>query len=120
MELRPFGVHVLLVTPGFIQTNVMLNRTGTAPPSDSLYTPFLSDIRNYEEQTSSASRATPLEEATEMIVSSVLAKNPPRYLTLAVNSTIVSILRWLPRTFVLSFLWKYFTRRSRQPAVLQT
>jgi 1-acylglycerone phosphate reductase len=120
MELRPFGVRVLLLTPGFIQTNVTLNQTGTALPSDSLYTPFLADIRGYEDQTSSAAGATPLDEATEIIVSSVLASNPPRYLTLAANSTNVSILRWLPRTFVLSFLWRYFTRKSRQPVAVKT
>jgi 1-acylglycerone phosphate reductase len=120
MELRPLGVRILLLSPGFVQTNIGVNQAGTILPRHSLYGSFKKDIDDYVNHTSHAAGATPSEEAAEKIATTVLARNNLTYFTLAKGSTLVSFLSWLPRAFVLTLVWKQFTQKSRGVAVAQS
>ncbi len=50
----------------------------------------------------------PTEIFAKRVVTKALAPSPPSYMTLGKNSTLFWLLAWLPRYWLLSFLWKRF------------
>ncbi|KAJ6575620.1 NAD-P-binding protein [Mycena vulgaris] len=109
MECRPFNVKVLLFCPAGIKTNVAQNAsTRFELPPSSLYTQYLDCIlkRMWASQIPSSMTA---EEFAKILATKALSANPSFYATMGSNSLIFTILKWLPRMWALSFLWKMGT-----------
>ncbi|ETW77918.1 hypothetical protein HETIRDRAFT_107552 [Heterobasidion irregulare TC 32-1] len=109
MECAPLGVDVTLVAPGGVRSNISSSAspTFTLPP-DTLYAKFLDNIiaRMWASQ-SPQSMPTPV--FAREVVAKVLQSKPPFYVTLGHNSTIFKVFKWLPRTWVMGYLWKLFS-----------
>lgn len=114
MELRPFGIKVLLLAPGFIESNIRANTAAkhTEPPADSLYGPWRKGIdARLEPNPKSSGQMTPTEFARRT-VEAALAPNPPSYMSIGGQVTAGWIMTLLPRSWRLNQLWKIFDKRS--------
>ncbi|PCH34059.1 oxidoreductase [Wolfiporia cocos MD-104 SS10] len=108
MECAPFNISVVHLTPGGVKSNIAtnyLNKFSCLPQPDSFYGGYLDSMVQHI-GLSRSPHAMPSEEFARRVVTAVLQKNPPRYMTLASASTIFQILQWLPRGFVLWLFWK--------------
>ena len=112
MECRPFNIDVMLVAPGAVKSNLAKNQAATLPslPSNSLYANYLESIIG-RMNASQGSGAMPTDEFAKRVVTKALAKRPPQYVSLGGFAFGAYILKWLPRTWVMAFLWKTFTRK---------
>ncbi|KAF8215981.1 oxidoreductase [Mycena galopus ATCC 62051] len=98
MELKPFNIKVLYVALARLREG-------------SLFTDFLPNIIQ-RLNGSQASNSIPTETFARAVVRSALQKKPPRYLTLGGNSKTFKVLEWLPRGFVLWYMWRLYSRRT--------
>ncbi|MBW4459974.1 MAG: SDR family oxidoreductase [Nodosilinea sp. WJT8-NPBG4] len=91
MELAPFGIHMVIVKPGAIQSNfgqaAVQELTGVLSP-DSWYAPLESMIQ--ARANLSQSNATPAHDFAEQLVAAVMRPHPPMTVRLGKKS------RWLP------------------------
>lgn len=91
MELAPFGIHVVIVKPGAIQSNfgqvADQGLAGVLSP-DSWYAPLESMIR--ARANLSQANATPAHDFAEQLVAMVMRPHPPMTVRLGKKS------RWLP------------------------
>ncbi|KAF8807788.1 oxidoreductase [Phlegmacium glaucopus] len=112
MELKPFNISVLHVAPGAVKSNISSNgslRFGLAP--DTLYSDFYSNmIERMNMSQSHYSMST--KDFAEQVVSKALQKNPPRYMSIGGHSRVFTLFKWLPRSFVLYYLWRLCSRRT--------
>jgi len=111
MECRPFNVQVMNVVPGSVRSSIAANMAAnfTLPP-DSLYTAFLPNmIKRINASQTESSMPTAL--FAKAVVSKALSKRPPLRFTAGGNSTAFTIFRWLPRFFVLGYLWRMYSKR---------
>lgn len=112
MELKPFNISVLHVSPGAIKSNIADNgtaRLNIAP--DTLYSEYVPYIIK-RIQASQGANSMPSREFAAQVVSKALSKKPPRYMTLGGSSTTWTLFKWLPRSFVLYLLWRTFSPRK--------
>ncbi|KDQ63326.1 hypothetical protein JAAARDRAFT_53550 [Jaapia argillacea MUCL 33604] len=111
MECKPLNVDVMLVAPGGVKSNLPTN---AAPvfglPPQSLYKSFIDQIiaRMHASQSSGS---MPTDKFAQAIVSKALSTKPPLYFSLGANAGLFGFLRWLPRGWVLGFLWKRLSRK---------
>lgn len=101
MELRPFNIDVILVTPGGIRTNIANNGAQAfTQPEDSLYKRYLPNIlrRLNASQTMGPWSA---EEFAEDVVSKSLMKRPPAHVMNGKSWQVFYVFKWLPRTWSL-------------------
>ncbi|KAG2364409.1 hypothetical protein BDR07DRAFT_1401623 [Suillus spraguei] len=102
MECKPFGVKVILVAPGAIQSNLSTNQAATLKLSPtSIYKPYFDrvyELLHFSER--EGCMAT--DEFARRVVAKVLSPNPPTYMTLGGNSRLAAFLHWLPHWL---FLW---------------
>lgn len=108
MELKPFNISVLHVSPGAVKSNVSSNgiaRFALAP--DTLYSSFLSFMikRIYASQ---GPDSMPSKHFAQQVVSNALRKNPPRYMSIGGRSRLFAWLKWMPRGLVLAYMWRLF------------
>lgn len=108
MECRPFGVKVMLVSPGGVKSNI----ANSAAPrfelaTDSLYAKYIDNIigRMWASQ---SPKAIDTEVFSRKVVSNALRVSPPFYMTLGSSATIFGILKWLPVKWVHAYMWKTF------------
>lgn len=112
MELKPLGINVLHVAPGGVRSNIANNGIELfSLGENTLYSAYLPDIIR-RINASQSPKSMPNNVFAEKVVKKVLASKPPRYMTLGHNATVFSIMKWLPRTFVLLFLWRSFSKRK--------
>lgn len=114
MECKPLNVDVMLVAPGAVQSNLAANQSATFDiPESSLYKSYRQNMidRIYISQKPGASM--PAKEFASQVVGAALSSSPPRYMTLGPKSFVFYILEWLPRTWVLSYLWKLFSKLNK-------
>lgn len=112
MELKPFNISVLHVSPGGIQSHIAdngLERMNIAP--DTLYSEYIPFILK-RIQSSQGANSMPNYEFASRVVANALSKKPPRYMTLGGGSALFTLFKWLPRGFVLYFLWRSFSPRK--------
>ncbi|KAK2461589.1 hypothetical protein APHAL10511_006052 [Amanita phalloides] len=109
MECRPFGISVMLVAPGSVKSNLANNAEQYTQPSDSLYNAFLPYIMK-RIHTSQGPNSMPTDKFANEVVSNVLKKNPPSYMTAGGFTTIAAILKWFPRALVLALAWRMYSR----------
>lgn len=109
MELKPFNISVLHVAPGAVRSNIASNaisRFALAP--NSLYEDFLSYIFkriNWSQGPDSMGS----KDFAQQVVANTLRKNPPRYMSIGGGSWIYALLKWLPKGFVLNYVWRLFS-----------
>ncbi|RPD56254.1 oxidoreductase [Lentinus tigrinus ALCF2SS1-7] len=117
MECTPLNISVLTATTGAIRSKISANQAASFPglSENSLYKRYLSDIleRMY---TSQESDAMPAEEYARRVVGQSLLPKPPRHMMLGGKTLLIRILMWIPRTFSLKLLWRFFTKKSRASA----
>ncbi|KAJ7751259.1 oxidoreductase [Mycena maculata] len=112
MELKPFNIRVMYIAPGSVRSNLSDNqaaRFSLAPTS--LYTTFLPNILQ-RIHASQGANSLPADAFAKTVVRRVLQKKPPRYMTLGGNSTAFAVFAWLPKGFVLWYLWRLYSRRT--------
>ncbi|KAF8973624.1 oxidoreductase [Flammula alnicola] len=111
MELKPFNISVLHVSPGGVKSNIADNGAARFNiPPDTLYSEYLPSIFK-RIKSSQAANSMPSKEFATKVVSKALSKNPPRYMTLGGNSGMFAFFKWLPRGLVLYLLWRNFSPR---------
>jgi short-subunit dehydrogenase len=110
MECKPFNIHVMHLAPGSVKSNLSQNhsRIFNLPPT-SLYKSFLDDIvrRMYVSQSAGCMDT---KVFAERAVKRILARRPPRYLTLGGEVWAFRVLKALPRGIALAVLWWLFSR----------
>ena len=112
MELKPFNIAVLHVSPGGIKSNIANNGTARMNVAeDTLYKDYASHILK-RIQASQGAESMPTREFATRVVAKALSKKPPRYMTLGGSSGLFTLFKWLPRGFVLYFLWRTFSPRK--------
>lgn len=97
MELRPFGIDVMVVAPGGIMSNIVTKSAGGAAvlPEGSLYTPVKDGVRLRAE--ASQAGATPTGEFAKATVSAILARrNLPYFFKGKLSFLLPFLKRWLP------------------------
>ncbi|KAI0803199.1 oxidoreductase [Irpex lacteus] len=108
-ECQAFNIHVTLVVPGAVKSNIADTqlKAGIVMPENSLYKSYTEAIIR-RVLLSQGSNAMTAEDMAKLVVTKTLSKSPPQYLTMGGSSFTFSLFLWLPRAFVLNFLWKRF------------
>lgn len=108
-ECQAFNIHVTLVVPGAVKSNIADTqlKAGIVMPENSLYKSYTEAIIR-RVLLSQGSNAMTAEDMAKLLVTKTLSKSPPQYLTMGGSSFTFSLFLWLPRAFVLNFLWKRF------------
>ncbi|TDL28242.1 oxidoreductase [Rickenella mellea] len=111
MECKPLGVNVMLVVPGPIKSNIADNHSKIfiLPPA-SLYKQYLDQIvqRMY---TSQGQGSMPTAAFARQVVSKAMRSQPPRYVMLGGPTYLYTLLKWMPRAFVLWLMWRKFSQK---------
>ncbi|KAI0275313.1 NAD-P-binding protein [Gloeopeniophorella convolvens] len=103
MECRPFNIKVLLVAPGVVQSNLPINQS-YRPPPDTLYAKYTNSILARLSMGKSM-KQMPTDVFAKQVVTKALAPDPPKYMSMGAGATFVWLLTWLPRKWLLPFLW---------------
>ncbi|EPQ60364.1 oxidoreductase [Gloeophyllum trabeum ATCC 11539] len=112
MEFKPFNIDVMLVAPAGIKSNFSSNHAQTFTlPEDSLYKDYLD--RMLERMWASQGKGSmPTEEFAELVVRKALRRKPPAILEgMGAGGTLITILKWLPRTFALYLMCRALIRK---------
>ncbi|KIY50436.1 oxidoreductase [Fistulina hepatica ATCC 64428] len=111
MECRPFNIRITLLIPGAVKSNIANNEAATvnAFSENSLYYKFRQNIADRLWRSQGAD-AMPTDAFAERVVKQLLHQPPPRYITAGGLIYQFKIMGWLPRTFVLWFLWRLMSR----------
>ncbi|KIK14496.1 hypothetical protein PISMIDRAFT_687920 [Pisolithus microcarpus 441] len=111
MELKPFGIKVMLVAPGGVKSDISKNQSLTfkLPPTSHYveYEEWLIERMNL----AARKESTPTDAFPRELVANALATCPPPYLSLGSNTWKVYISQWLPSQYVLgkmcrTMVWK--------------
>ncbi|KAJ2413888.1 hypothetical protein H4218_001291 [Coemansia sp. IMI 209128] len=96
MELAPFGVSVVVVVPGCIQSNIVNNYSDTLPDDDN--TRYAMARQAIEEKTvlSQAPGATPTSKFAQVIVPKILRSSPRAYITYGHHSSMIWCMYYVP------------------------
>ncbi|KAJ7492400.1 oxidoreductase [Mycena latifolia] len=112
MELKPFNLRVMNVAPAAVRSNIANNQAARfSLPETSRYQAFLPNILQ-RMRSSQGPSAMPADACAKEIVRKALGRNPPQYMTLGGNSGLFTLFRWLPKAWVLWFLWRLYSRRT--------
>ncbi|KAI0800692.1 NAD-P-binding protein [Fomes fomentarius] len=110
MECKPFSIDVVLVAPGGVKSNIAANQASTISlPPDSLYIDYIDAILR-KLHSSQTNRPMPTEVFAERTVGAVLKRPPQRYFSIGTSSRWFQFYKWLPRGWVLSYLWRNQTK----------
>ncbi|OCH89573.1 oxidoreductase [Obba rivulosa] len=103
MECAPFNIHVVHITAGSIRSNIV-NNAQFKLPDDSIYAPWLEGV--YKRlNASQGPDAITSEDFAKKVVPAVMSNHPPRVMSLGGNATLFAVFNWLPRGWLLRFLW---------------
>lgn len=106
MEVAPFNIHVVHVSPGGVRTNINTNALAQLSlREDSLYKPWFDSMVSRLNRIQGSSSLS-AEGFAQRVVKQVLKPNPPRYMTLGTGATANAILQWFPRAFVCWLMWR--------------
>jgi NAD(P)-dependent dehydrogenase (short-subunit alcohol dehydrogenase family) len=105
MELKPFGIHVVTVQPGAIQSHfgeAARESLNFRTAAESWYAPWQSDIQN--RATLSQQRATTAEEFADALVTQLTRSRPPAVIRLGKKSRSLPWLRQMLPTVLFEAL----------------
>ena len=105
------NIKVILVVPGAIKSNIANNVADYDLSPDSLFRQF-TQIIHKRIVTSQGANAMTAEEFSRRVVSQVLKRNPPEYMTLGGFATVFAIAQWMPRYVVRWVMWKIWNKRN--------
>lgn len=110
-EMKPFNISVTHVSAGQVRSNIAKKAlaAGIFMSEDSLYKPFAPVITQRISFSQGAS-AMDREEFAQRVVAASLLPNPPRNIMLGGMSWMFWAMSWLPRTWVLNYLWSLFCK----------
>ena len=117
MECTPLNINVVLVAPGIVRSSIALKAitTITATSATGLYSDYLASMGT---TLAACFRRTAMDTDAfaRKVVDDVLRPKPPRYLTLAPLAIMWKFFQWLPRAWVLQYVWKVQAEGPRQIA----
>ena len=112
MELSPFNITVTHIAPGAIKSNIAANCASRITlPTNTLYARYAALIQKRVDS-SQGPNAMDTREFARRVVKNAMRRVPGRYLTLGGNAGLFSVLKWLPRGFVLWMMWRMFSPRK--------
>ncbi|KAF9349849.1 hypothetical protein BGX34_001562 [Mortierella sp. NVP85] len=104
IELAPFGVHVSVVAPGAIKSNIGDNNLKAFHlPENSFYQTVISYVRSRADA-SQAPNATPTAKFAKHVVGKCLKSSPPRYIDYGTMSNLFRFLWRFPR-FITDYIF---------------
>lgn len=107
MELAPFGITVVIVQPGGIQSNLSENADqGLERFRKTPYGPIQDFI--IERANASQGNATPAKDFAKELVDQLVREKTPTFIRLGKSSTLLPFIARLPRAFVDALLSKKF------------
>ncbi|KZT73523.1 oxidoreductase [Daedalea quercina L-15889] len=108
MEVAPFNIRVMHVSPGGVKSNIAthaLNHWQLSLREDSFYKPWFDSIARSIDESAGPLSIT-AEQFAKKVVKEALKPNPPRYMTLGAGAFGSALLQWLPRAFVCWLMWQ--------------
>ncbi|GJP50336.1 hypothetical protein CLOM_g9466 [Closterium sp. NIES-68] len=113
MEMRPFGIDVVLVTPGYIKSHIFRNALASAPrlAGSSLYKPFEAFYREQFAASANNPWATPTADFAARLADVALCKGSPPWRLLYGHQALVAVvMSYLPVFFMDWLLWVAFSK----------
>ncbi|XP_044483259.1 short-chain dehydrogenase RED1-like [Mangifera indica] len=99
LELRHFGIHVTVVAPGAIKSNIANSAVANCSTAEwNLYEPF-EDIIKERAYLSQTPKSTPADVFARDTLAVLLKNNPPAWFTTGQFSTIMAIIYHMPNWF---------------------
>lgn len=116
LELKPFGIDVINIVPGGIQSNIANSGISSFNnlPELKLYKPFEEAIRE-RALLSQNIKPIPTETFAKQTVSVVLKKNPPAWFSTGRLSTVMAIMHHMPISIKDFLLTKSFMKKGAKP-----
>ena len=114
-EMRPFGINVTLIQPGFVRSNSFLKvrHAVLAAPErsvDGLYGDYYANMTPFIERLMNLSLTTP-QQIARRILKVIHTRNPPLWIPTTLDAmTFYYLRRFLPRKFLLPFLFAALPR----------
>jgi len=107
LECQPFNINIVCVAPGGVKSNIADTqlKAGISMPENSLYKAYTQSIVD-RILASQGPKSISAEQMASLVVTASLAPSPPRYVSMGASSVIFKIFAWLPKTWVLNFLWR--------------
>ncbi|EKM61690.1 uncharacterized protein PHACADRAFT_112538 [Phanerochaete carnosa HHB-10118-sp] len=112
MECKPFDINVVLVIPGSVKSHIADNAVAsrsTAVSDEGLYKLYKPQVTS-RILVSQRPCSMPAYEFARRTVAATLAPRPPRSIMIGGDVNVWKIFEWLPKTWVLSCLWKFFLK----------
>ncbi|KAF9481265.1 oxidoreductase [Pholiota conissans] len=111
-ELKPFGVHVMLVSPGAVKSKIASNDKISVVPEGSLYEPYKEKIAKILYSGQNAKDCMATDKFAKLVVGKALLPNPPQYFTAGGMVRLFWFLSWLPRPTALNMMWKSLVEKD--------
>ncbi|PIL32467.1 hypothetical protein GSI_05169 [Ganoderma sinense ZZ0214-1] len=117
MECKPLRIHVVLLAPGAVRSNIAANQAPRIRlPPEGLYADYEDSVQRRLTM-SQANDPLPADVFAQTTVDAVLrARGPPRYMSLGKMTGWFRVYEWLPRGWVLDLLWKRMGEGPRKAA----
>lgn len=111
MECKPLGIEVVTIAPGAIRSNIAKNALPLLQvPEDTLYPTYTPQILKRLNASQTIMGPMPTNDFARKVVRETVKKDPTRYMTLGGGAFLCKISLWLPRTWVLGFFWRKFSK----------
>ncbi|KZT66643.1 NAD(P)-binding protein [Daedalea quercina L-15889] len=113
MEVAPFNIHVVHISPGGVRTNFGVTAISLLSlREDSFYKPWFDSMVELIDRTQGPESLTP-EQFAQKVVRQIVKPNPPRYMTLGYGARVFAILQWFPRAFICWLMWRMVAGRVK-------
>lgn len=114
-EVRPLGINVSLIQPGFVHSKSFLNvryslKSGPEHGIEGLYADYYQHMTPFIERLMKLSMTNP-DDVARRILKTIKQKNPPLWIPATLDAKIFYYLRrFIPRKFLLEFLFATLPR----------
>ncbi|PCH34064.1 oxidoreductase [Wolfiporia cocos MD-104 SS10] len=105
MECSPFNISVTHVSAGGVRSNISTTAIKSVSlPEGSFYSGWFDSMVKRTDMSQIAT-SMPTEDFARKVVTAVLSRSPPRYMTLGDKSGLFQLFHWLPKRFVFWIIW---------------